>query len=117
MFDADAPASLGAAETGFDAFFRGAYSYHMHEWVCRHWRVMQRGADYRRGVVDPARNYPDLGPRFAKRTAALREASEAAQAARGVNNGDLSWAAVLKRTFEAYLRGERTNMYGEGMMW
>ena len=26
---------------------------------------------------------------------------------------DLSWSAVLKRTFEGYLRGERPNMYGE----
>jgi WD repeat and SOF domain-containing protein 1 len=30
---------------------------------------------------------------------------------------DLSWAAVLKRTFEAYLRGERPNMYGEWIHW
>jgi WD repeat and SOF domain-containing protein 1 len=26
---------------------------------------------------------------------------------------DLGWATVLKRTFEAYLRCERPNMYGE----
>lgn len=30
---------------------------------------------------------------------------------------DLSWAAVLKRTFEAYIRGERPNMYGEYLVW
>jgi len=30
---------------------------------------------------------------------------------------DLSWAAVLKRTFEAYIRGERPNMYGEWINW
>lgn len=30
---------------------------------------------------------------------------------------DLSWATVLKRTFEGYLRGERPNMYGEWLDW
>lgn len=30
---------------------------------------------------------------------------------------DLSWAAVLKRTFEAYVRGERPNLYGEWINW
>jgi WD repeat and SOF domain-containing protein 1 len=30
---------------------------------------------------------------------------------------DLSWSAVLKRTFEAYVRGETPNMYGEWMVW
>lgn len=30
---------------------------------------------------------------------------------------DLDWAAVLKRTFESYIRGERPNLYGEWMAW
>jgi WD repeat and SOF domain-containing protein 1 len=30
---------------------------------------------------------------------------------------DLSWSAVLKRTFEEYIRGERPNMYGEWLVW
>jgi WD repeat and SOF domain-containing protein 1 len=30
---------------------------------------------------------------------------------------DLSWSTVLKRTFEAYLRSERPNMYGEWLRW
>jgi WD repeat and SOF domain-containing protein 1 len=30
---------------------------------------------------------------------------------------DLSWSTVLKRTFEAYLRQERPNMYGEWITW
>jgi WD repeat and SOF domain-containing protein 1 len=33
------------------------------------------------------------------------------------DNRDLSWATVLKRTFEAYIRGERPNMYGEYLVW
>jgi DDB1- and CUL4-associated factor 13 len=30
---------------------------------------------------------------------------------------DLSWATVFKRTFEAYIRNERPNMYGEWLRW
>jgi len=30
---------------------------------------------------------------------------------------DLSWSTVLKRTFEAFVRGERPNMYGEWLEW
>lgn len=30
---------------------------------------------------------------------------------------DLDWATVMKRTFEAYIRGERPNMYGEWVNW
>lgn len=93
---------------------------------------------------DPSRNWPDLGERFAKGENALREAQRAASsslraaAARTsteedldedeLNAGvtkrddmddevDLSWSTVLKRTFEAYLRGDRPNMYGEWIKW
>lgn len=30
---------------------------------------------------------------------------------------DLDWSTVIKRTFEAYIRGERPNMYGEWIEW
>lgn len=30
---------------------------------------------------------------------------------------DLDWATVIKRTFEAYIREERPNMYGEWLRW
>jgi len=30
---------------------------------------------------------------------------------------DLSWSAVMKRTVESYIRGERPNMYGEWLEW
>ena len=30
---------------------------------------------------------------------------------------DLDWATVLKRTCEAYIRGEIPNLYGEWLMW
>jgi WD repeat and SOF domain-containing protein 1 len=96
---------------------------------------------------DPSRNWPDLGSRFSKGEKALREAQRAAaaEAERTVGAGaaagalhttspaeasdnvegvedmddevDLSWSTVLKRTFEAYLRQERPNMYGEWLTW
>lgn len=34
-----------------------------------------------------------------------------------MDSRDLAWSAVLKRTFEAYIRGERPNMYGEWLKW
>ena len=30
---------------------------------------------------------------------------------------DLDWSTVIKRTFEAFIRGERPNMYGEWIEW
>ena len=30
---------------------------------------------------------------------------------------DLDWSTVLKRTFEAYIRGEVPNAYGEWLKW
>jgi len=79
---------------------------------------------------DPSRNWPDLGPRFAKGERALRDAvrSSDSEAVEQVDDGvtgredmddevDLSWATVLKRTFEAYLRAERPNAYGEELLW
>jgi DDB1- and CUL4-associated factor 13 len=30
---------------------------------------------------------------------------------------DLDWSTVMKRTFEAYVRGELPNMYGEWLQW
>jgi WD repeat and SOF domain-containing protein 1 len=69
------------------------------------------------------RNWPDLGPQFA-----ASERMAHTTAGRIDNTGekrppdagdkrDLDWATVLKRTFEAYIRGERPNMYGEWLQW
>ncbi|KIJ68559.1 hypothetical protein HYDPIDRAFT_37012 [Hydnomerulius pinastri MD-312] len=104
-------AQHGAAPqaTGFDGFFKGAFSYHFHNsW----WKPF-----------DPARNWPDLGPQFA-------EGERAARAAANPNADpdnwidkisddkvDLDWSTVLKRTFESYIRGESPNMYGEWLRW
>ncbi|POY72219.1 hypothetical protein BMF94_4725 [Rhodotorula taiwanensis] len=164
----DTPKEINAAPvaTGFDGFFKGAFSYHFHNF----WWI----------PFDQSRNFPDLGPRFqageriarGRLLAAKLAASPASEATdktgsvaagpsptkpgvtrvksiptptsarqstvRGYKWGDderdfadldwsdetvedderdLPWSAVLKRTFEAYLRGERPNMYGEYINW
>lgn len=91
---------------------------------------------------DPARNWPDLGPRFSEGERIARRLLRASSAAKqryaqgiryadGAPAGDddddeetveddrrdLDWATVLKRIFESYVRGERPNMYGEMLRW
>jgi len=123
--------SAGPQPLGFDGFYRGAYSYHFHNF----WWL----------PFDPSRNWPDLGRRFMKGERALREAAVAAKILADSPEGrqidlrdvtireesessgdgavgdddelDLSWSTVLKRTFEAYVRNERPNMYGEWLRW
>ncbi|EGO30952.1 hypothetical protein SERLADRAFT_404908 [Serpula lacrymans var. lacrymans S7.9] len=94
---------------GFEGFFRGAYSYHFHNFW---W-----------DPFDSARNWPDLGSRFgagerAARAVALPDLDPDEWVdAVSKDKRDLDWATVLKRTFEAYVRGERPNMYGEFLQW
>ncbi|KAI0033396.1 hypothetical protein K488DRAFT_77892 [Vararia minispora EC-137] len=107
FFDTPTQNSAAPQALGFEGFFRGAYSYHFHNFW---WEPFDR-----------SRNWPDLGPKFidGERRARL-----------GVNvtgefppdmvkddKRDLDWATVLKRTFESYVRGERPNMYGEWLQW
>ena len=73
---------------------------------------------------DPSRNWPDLGPRFLAgerigRIAAAKDDESVLDRADRLadDKRDLSWATVLKRTFEAYVRGEQPNMYGEWLVW
>ncbi|KAJ7654932.1 glycosyltransferase family 32 protein [Mycena polygramma] len=117
----DTPLSNSAAPhaLGFDGFFKGAYSYHFHNYW---WKPF-----------DPARNWPDLGPQFiAGERAARASARVAATTATPEKNNattreeedkveddqrDLDWSTVLKRTFESYVRGERPNLYGEYLEW
>ncbi|KAF5384287.1 hypothetical protein D9615_003330 [Tricholomella constricta] len=126
FFDTPAQNSAAPQALGFDGFFKGAYSYHFHNFW---WKPF-----------DPTRNWPDLGPTFKAgedaARAALEEAKEppiittakkekeeaprpASENEDTIENDkrDLDWSAVLKRTFEAYLRGERPNMYGEWLHW
>lgn len=71
---------------------------------------------------DKAMNWPDLGPKFADAERMGRAAAENRTGTYPVglvedDEQDLGWATVLKRTFEAYIRGERPNMYGEWIRW
>ncbi|CAH7687064.1 hypothetical protein PPACK8108_LOCUS21796 [Phakopsora pachyrhizi] len=50
FFDPPKETDAGPAAIGFDGFFRGAFSYHFHNF----WWI----------PFDPSRNWPDLGPRF-----------------------------------------------------
>jgi WD repeat and SOF domain-containing protein 1 len=88
-------------------------------------------AAHREMPVDLGRNFPDLGARFAAGERAAREAhvarsgeaaptdTRAPEWADTPENDerDLAWSAVLKRTFEAYVRGDAPNMYGEWIAW
>ncbi|RDB19708.1 hypothetical protein Hypma_013161 [Hypsizygus marmoreus] len=120
FFDTPAQNSAAPQALGFDGFFKGAYSYHFHNFW---WKPF-----------DPTRNWPDLGPKFKagedlaraaledKETATRKTeapGSSPADDADKLENDkrDLDWSAVLKRTFEAYIRGERPNMYGEWLEW
>ncbi|KZW00555.1 hypothetical protein EXIGLDRAFT_711121 [Exidia glandulosa HHB12029] len=112
------PSSMSAAPqiAGFEGFFRGAFSYHWHNFW---WQAF-----------DAERNWPDLGPRFYEgegRQRALLLAQDKtlkqSQPVATTNSTshepkhDVDWSAVMKRTFEAYIRGERPNMYGEWLVW
>ncbi|KAL4070856.1 hypothetical protein J3A83DRAFT_4245942 [Scleroderma citrinum] len=109
FFDTPVQTSAQPQALGFEGFFRGAYSYHFHNFW---WKPF-----------DPARNWPDLGPRFsagekAARAAAIPDIDPEEWVDKVADDKrDLDWATVLKRTFEAYVRGERPNMYGEWLQW
>ncbi|KAJ7630829.1 glycosyltransferase family 32 protein [Roridomyces roridus] len=108
FFDTPLSSSAAPHALGFDGFFKGAFSYHFHNYW---WKPF-----------DPARNWPDLGPRFeagekAARNAIRDAANAAALAEMEDDQRDLDWSTVLKRTFESYIRGERPTMYGEWLQW
>ncbi|KAK1216072.1 hypothetical protein PQX77_021303 [Marasmius sp. AFHP31] len=117
FFDTPLAASAAPQTLGFHGFFKGAYSYHFHNFW---WKPF-----------DPTRNWPDLGTRF---SAGERQARKALRTESGTTTSvkddqdplddpvdldkrDLDWSTVMKRTFEAYIRGERPNMYGEWIQW
>ncbi|EGO05214.1 hypothetical protein SERLA73DRAFT_164766 [Serpula lacrymans var. lacrymans S7.3] len=109
FFDTPAQNSAAPQALGFEGFFRGAYSYHFHNFW---WKPF-----------DASRNWPDLGPKFMAGERAARAAAtpdiDPEDWADKVSDDkrDLDWATVLKRTFEAYIRGDRPNMYGEWIQW
>lgn len=139
FFDTPSTDSAAPQALGFEGFFRGAYSYHFHNF----WHVvyfkhfgffpLTSFVLYRWKPFDPARNWPDLGPRFAEGERMVRRALRQTDPSKGQqqirygdeeyedrvedDRRDLDWSTVLKRTFEAYIRGERPSMYGEMLRW
>ncbi|KAI5123770.1 hypothetical protein M0805_000359 [Coniferiporia weirii] len=116
FFETPLQNSAAPQALGFEGFFRGAYSYHFHNFW---WKPF-----------DPSRDWPDLGPRFTKGEQLARERLKTTKVASTLDEEeedsgdkvsddkrDLDWATVLKRTFEGYIRGERPNMYGEWLQW
>ncbi|KAF9076174.1 hypothetical protein BDP27DRAFT_1314019, partial [Rhodocollybia butyracea] len=99
FFDTPPVNSAAPKALGFDGFFKGAFSYHYHNFW---WKPF-----------DPARDWPDLGSRNAVDKKVIREGMDDAATS---DSGELAWSAVLKRTFESYIRGERPNMYGEWLL-
>lgn len=67
---------------------------------------------------DRTRDWPELGPRFGF-SEDVGQAAAKEKASSGVHEVvlDLDWSTIVKRTFEAYMRGERPNMYGENIFW
>ena len=128
FFNTPVEMSGGPSVIGFDGFFRGAFLYHYHnEWYARsypliHVYMCNTLHLYRWKPFDRARFWPDLGPRFADAERMGRSAikDKLVEFPEGLVHGDerdLDWSTVLKRTFEAYVRGERPNMYGEWIHW
>ncbi|KAF8070135.1 hypothetical protein FPV67DRAFT_1486354 [Lyophyllum atratum] len=112
FFDTPTVSSAAPQALGFNAFFKGAYSYHYHNFW---WKPF-----------DPVRNWPDLGTHFATGERMARAALSPSNQTANLDaeefpdvpdRQDLSWATVMKRTFEAYIRGETPNMYGEWLQW
>ncbi|KAF9270182.1 hypothetical protein L218DRAFT_18039 [Marasmius fiardii PR-910] len=99
FFDTPESENAGPLALGFDGFFKGAYAYHYHNFW---WKPF-----------DPTCNWPDLGPRFEENERKARNGTEQEY----IDRRDLDWSAVMKRTFESYIRGERPNMYGEWLKW
>lgn len=129
---------------GFDGFFRGAYSYHYHNgyWIpfdpARNFPDLgSRFKDGERKARAKIRHEAALASQMNEASAAKGHATRPAHADMHVrpltddelqaledeeddvlrDSRDLGWSAVLKRTFEAYIRGERPNMYGEWLEW
>ncbi|KAF5345281.1 hypothetical protein D9758_008432 [Tetrapyrgos nigripes] len=106
FFDTPAVDSATPAVVGFDGFFKGAFSYHFHN----SWAML----------ADPGRNYPDLGSRFdlpGNSKNGTKNDSKSNLNSNLEDKRDLSWSTVLKRTFEAYLRGEAPNLYDSDGEW
>ncbi|KAF9559050.1 glycosyltransferase family 32 protein [Agrocybe pediades] len=139
FFDTPAQNSASPQALGINGFFKGSYSYHFHNFW---WKPF----DATRNYPDLGKRF-QAGEEKAKavlrkeklktKIAAGQVPATALGATSDADSGsgssplhdaedvedeepdkrDLDWSTVLKRTFEAYIRGERPNMYGEWIEW
>jgi len=97
--------------------------------LCFHFKITDQVTS-RWKPFDSTRNWPDLGFRFTSGERMIRAAAAASHSGNATTASldqedfpeptdklDLGWATILKRTFEAYIRGEQPNMYGEWLQW
>ncbi|KAH7104907.1 hypothetical protein BKA62DRAFT_429373 [Auriculariales sp. MPI-PUGE-AT-0066] len=135
FFEAPLRHSAAPQVVGFDGFFRGAWSYHWHsfwkasfdavsDWPELGPRFIDGESRQRRRLL--MQRTQSLKSETQKEKAARSRMAKAAQNTAHTSQAgledmdphrDLSWSTVLKRTFEAYVRGERPSMYGEWLVW
>ncbi|TIC15824.1 hypothetical protein E3Q08_03104 [Wallemia mellicola] len=135
LFEAPVEESAAPSAVGFDSFYRGAFSYHFHN----HWWLpfdpsrnfpdlgerfssgeeiardaLRKGAAAAAAPVNPGPKNPS-GKQDELHHAFAADKDKTIEMEDSVSNEehDLSWSTIIKRTFEAYIRGERPNMYGE----
>ncbi|KAH7104568.1 hypothetical protein BKA62DRAFT_748456 [Auriculariales sp. MPI-PUGE-AT-0066] len=141
FFETPPLTAAAAMQAGFDGFFRGAYAYHWHNfwWLkfdpARNWPDLGsrflHGEKKQRALLQEAKRKAEeklIAARRAQRAAGLKPSliavappdpllhmADAEVVPSDVR--DLSWATVIKRTLEAYIREEQPNMYGEWLKW
>ncbi|KZV92485.1 hypothetical protein EXIGLDRAFT_768927 [Exidia glandulosa HHB12029] len=145
FFDTPPQHAAAPQQLGFEGFFRGAYAYHWHNfwWKAfdptRNWPDLgqrfiecekkQRALLHEAQIAEQVRleaaqkalqhngkHAPSPSPSPVR--AAYEEHLEMKDAEDvSSDKRDLAWATVMKRTFEAYIRGEQPNMYGEWILF
>ncbi|KAF7329836.1 hypothetical protein MKEN_00247000 [Mycena kentingensis (nom. inval.)] len=147
FFETPVTNSAAPQALGIEGFFKGSYSYHFHNFwwkpfdPTRNWPDL--GPRFKVGETAARRALAlAQAAEEAAAAAALAQAPLGKDADVSINDEDdaetrppaatsvdwdnetveddkrdVDWAAVLKRTFESYIRGERPNRYGEWLVW
>ncbi|PPQ65136.1 hypothetical protein CVT24_003226 [Panaeolus cyanescens] len=143
LFDTPKEKSASPHALGLKGFFKGSYSYHFHNFWWKPFDPSRNfpdlGERFKQGEQVAKANLrreklKALQAARASSTAGVTRDGKAATTTSGVSDlpkdqdvdlgdgvepdrDDLDWSTVIKRTFEAYIRGERPNMYGEWIEW
>jgi len=146
FFDTPTQNSAAPHALGFKGFFRGSYSYHFHNFWWKPFDPSRNfpdlGPRFKAGedialnairkeklkaLAQAAKSRSSAGESATTSTAATssgtlgteKKKHKEEEEIKVLDNDkvDLDWSTVIKRTFEAYIRGERPNMYGEWIEW